>query len=140
MKSMDHPLPPGIRLLAESENLLVVHEYEYASIYFKRSKEKILVDDFYGDPCCALISPDEDWVLIGGEHLTLWKDGLTRRIDGIHWIDSLRLVDTGAAYILVDPWSDDSAIWKIDISTMRLDKVRDFTTYREEPYTEDIEW
>jgi len=42
--------------------------------------------------------------------------------------------------ILTDPWSVKSAIWKLDLSTLYLIKIRDFPDYKERQYTETIEW
>ncbi len=113
---MGYTPTPGERVLAESLNLLVLHCYEYAYIYFKKAHEKAAIDYFCGDPECALISPDENWVLIGGEHLTLWKKGSITVLKGICQIHSLKLVDETTVDILTDPWADDSAIWRIDIA------------------------
>ena len=137
---MDYDPESGERVLAESGNLIVVHCYEDASIYFKKTKEKFYIGDFYGDPTCALVGPDEDWVLVGGEHLTLWQGGLTASIAGIHWICGLRLVDSETVDILTDPWTSDSAVWRMTIPDRRLVKVADFPWYREKPYTDDVEW
>ena len=73
--------------------------------------------------------------------MTLWKpeDSVTI-IEGIHWIHSLRLVSDTMVEILTDPWHPDSAIWRFDTPGMQLWKVADFPKYREEPYTEEIDW
>lgn len=114
--------------------------YEYASILFKQTGEVVDVDSYYGDPCCAAISPDESWVLIGKDHLTLWHNGEATILDYISWVRDVRAVDRTTAEALTDPWQPDSAVWKIDIPSGRVEKMREFTRYRDQPWVEHVEW
>ena len=137
---MPYELQRYQRLLAESENLAVYHEWEDAFVLFKPTREEMKIGSFYGDPCCAAIGPDEDWILIGGEYLRLWKPGKNEEIEGIRWVSDIRVTGRTTAEFLIDPWCEESAVWEIDVASERLEKLRDFTKYREEPYTEDVEW
>jgi hypothetical protein len=137
---MPYELQRYQHLLAESDTLVVFHEWEAAFILFKRTVEEIKIGEFYGDPCCAAIGPDEDWVLIGGDYLMLWKTGNIAEVEGIRWAHDIRVTGRTTAEILTDPWSEESAVWKIDVAGERAEKLRDFKKYQEEPYTDDVEW
>ncbi|MGD1837576.1 MAG: hypothetical protein ACPKPY_05910 [Nitrososphaeraceae archaeon] len=39
----------------------------------KTSGKELLYDKFYGDPKCGLISKNNNWAIIAGEHLTIWR-------------------------------------------------------------------
>lgn len=81
-------------------------------------------------------------VLIGGKHLTVWTRERTHLIksDEFQWIHSLLSNSKNTVDILTDPWSVKSAIWKLDLSTLHLTKIRDFPDYKDRQYIETIEW
>jgi hypothetical protein len=59
-------------VLAESPRFVVAHEFEIAYLIEKATGKRYHMGDHYGDPRCALISPNEDWVVVGGEGLRLF--------------------------------------------------------------------
>ncbi len=66
---------PGMRILDETDKYFIAHDFEDAYLIEKRNGEAIVHDDFYGDPKCGLISKNNDWAIIAGEHITIWKAG-----------------------------------------------------------------
>jgi hypothetical protein len=132
----------GFKILAENDIFIVGHVYEYAYLINKQTKEEIEVGNFYGNPYCAIISKTNDWVLIGGEHLELWVNGRMSDLsdNGLTWIVDMRQVSDSLAELLIDPFSEQAAVWRIDITTKQLNKVRDFHEYRGKEHTERFVW
>lgn len=133
-----------MHLLYETDLLRLEHEYESTFLVEKKSGKVLCEDEFYGDPTCGLISPDNDWAIMAGEHLCIWKkqgDEITSiGTEIIQEIHGLKLVDKDQVEILTDPWSEKSAIWRLDIRNNALVWLRDFPDYREQPHTEHIVW
>jgi hypothetical protein len=133
---------PGMQILDETDKYFIGHIFEDAYLIEKRNGEEIVHDDFYGDPSCGLISKNNDWVVIAGEHLTIWTKGKTTKIDNedLRWVYALRTNDQETVEILIDPWTDKSAIWTLNIATLQIKKVKDFDDYREKEHTDEIVW
>lgn len=136
-----------MNILYETDKLRIEHEFELTYLTEKRRGKPLLIDDFYGDPCCGLISPNNDWAIIGGDHLTIWRacsKEKNRTVilenDDLKWIHAIRLNSKNIIEILTDPWSNRSAIWSLNINTLEYSKVRDFKDYVDIEYTENIEW
>ena len=128
-------------MIFETDQLKIQHESERVYLIEKRSGRKLLSDYFYGDPLCGLISPNNDWAIIAGEHLTIWKtDNQIEQNETLKWIHDIRLKSENSIEILTDPWSQESAIWKLDIDTLQLSKIRDFRDYFDCEYTDNIDW
>lgn len=98
--------------------------------------------DFYGDPSCGLISNDNKWCLVGGSTLRLWTGSEVFEIkdDNLNWACKFRQVDANKVEILIDPWSDNSSVWELNIQTRENRKIKDFANYKDREYTDDIEW
>lgn len=136
-----------MNVLFETDSLIIKHEFENAYLIEKSSGKELLFDDFYGDPKCGLISKNNDWAIIAGEHLTIWrankrKNKQIERIehDELKWIHDIRLKSENIIEILTDPWSENSSIWEMEIDSLRFSKLRDFKDYLETEYTENIDW
>lgn len=61
-----------MKLLAENEKIKIVGEYEETFFINKKSKSKILIGDFYGDPQVAIIDKKEKFCAIGGCRLIIY--------------------------------------------------------------------
>lgn len=133
---------PDMRILDETERYFIGHIFEDAYLIEKRNGEEILVDDFYGDPSCGLISKSNDWAIIAGDHITIWRKGKVTKIDReeLRWVHAIRTADDQIIEILIDPWSENSAIWALDIKTYELTKVKPFDDYRDKELSEDVVW
>lgn len=129
-------------IIAESNELRLEHEYEYTCLVRKSNEQILFEDDFYGDPYCGLIDKENKWAIVAGQHMTFWTPELVEKYQSseFEWIHSVRLKDTNTVEILIDPWSEKSAVWEFDIESKALKKIRDFNKYKEEKYTEEIEW
>lgn len=133
-------------ILVETDKLCLSRNYEYVTLLDKETNNILFVDDFYGDPTCALIDSDNKYVIVAGKHLTLWTcyQGQTEitkfETEEFCWIEKLRLIDRDNVQILLDPWFQYSAIWQLTISDKSLCKVCNFTKYKNLPYTDSIIW
>ncbi|WP_295801762.1 hypothetical protein [Mucilaginibacter sp.] len=120
---------PHFRVLYETDQLILGHEFEYAYLIWKKGSKETNMGDFYGDPSCGLISENNDWCLVGGETLVVWKnDGTVLPVvdDGLRWISELRQTAPYEAELLIDPYSEKGAVWKLNIATLKFEKLRDF--------------
>ena len=135
----------GSKVLAETENLTVVHFQGYASLLFKTAEKELCLKDFSGKPRCALIDPNEKWCLVGGDHLLLWKknpiwkDSVTR-VGGLHQVYDMRIAGGNTVAILTDPLAEDSAVWQLSIESKTLVKVKDFNRYKGQEWVEEVIW
>ncbi|QEC79902.1 hypothetical protein [Mucilaginibacter ginsenosidivorax] len=131
------------KILAETDTLILGHEFEYAALINKRSKKEVFYHGFgYGDPCCGLIGPDNNWCAVGGNELVVWtKDGDARIFIEIEisWIEDMRLKSNYEFEFLVDPWSEYGVVWRMNVQTMEMQKIKDFDL-RDQPNSEDVRW
>ncbi|MBP8115677.1 MAG: hypothetical protein KAY50_09990 [Chitinophagaceae bacterium] len=99
-------------------------------------------DDFYGNPTCGLIDVSNQWAIVAGEHLTIWTKTKIKKIDikELQWIHSVRMANSSCIEVLVDPWSEKSAIWSLDPLTFKLSKLCDFDDYKNLEYSEIVIW
>lgn len=135
-----------MNVLFETDKLRIEHEFEDAYLIEKISGKELMHDEFYGDPKCGLISTNNDWAVVAGEHLTLWRANKKKkqvlRIDNeeLKWIHDIRLKTENILEILTDPWSEKSAVWEFDINSTEFVKIREFKKYQDTEYTETIDW
>lgn len=54
------------RVLCRSEHYIIHHEYEEATLTSTINESQLAIGDFYGNPSCAYISPDEKYCIVGG--------------------------------------------------------------------------
>ncbi|GGB03203.1 hypothetical protein [Puia dinghuensis] len=139
---------PGFRLLYENYVMSLGHLYEEAYCYNKLTKEEIGIWQFQHDPTCGVVSKNNDWCLVGGEILILrtFFDRTVRPIGDLQDIHEIRLIDENTAQILIDPWSENAAVWQLDLVMNRaapafsLWKIKDFKDYPDKPYAENVNW
>lgn len=134
-------------VLFETNKLIIEHEFENAYLIEKSSGKELLFDDFHGDPTCGLISKKNDWAIMAGEHLTIWRadkrnNKQVERIENeeLKWIHDVRLKSENIVEILTDPWSEKSAIWELDIETLEFIKIREFREYQDLEHTDTVKW
>jgi hypothetical protein len=129
-------------MLAETEELILGHSFEYASLITKATYEKVSLGDFYGEPTCGLISETNDWCVVAGNKLVVWEKskGIKNGDDDLCWIHDIRQVGPNTIEILTDPWANNSAVWELDILTGMKRKIRDFTDYKSEAYCDQVIW
>jgi hypothetical protein len=131
-----------LNIIVETNRLRLENECEWAALIDKSNGKLLMEDDFYGDPKCGLIDPNNKWAIVAGEHLTIWTPEKWQRIEDsdLQWIHSLRVKDHGVVEILIDPWSSNSSIWELDIKTFKYEKIRDFNDYKDREYADEVEW
>lgn len=120
---------PNLRVLDETKHLLLGNEFEYAYLINKRNSKVTALGDFYGDPSVGLISSNEDWCLVCGDSSVVWrKDGTITEINDkvLSWVIKVRQISDSAIELLIDPWSENGAVWQLDVVTLQKRKLRDF--------------
>ncbi|TPE46417.1 hypothetical protein [Pontibacter mangrovi] len=127
-------------ILAETNQLLLLHEWETASLINKENDSILWQEKYIGDPTCGLIDKSNEWAVVGGDHLTIWIQGKTWIVNELSDIHSLRIENADTIEVLIDPWSSKSAVWKVNVNTLEKSKIRDFREYRDKPYTEKVHW
>ena len=132
-----------MHILFETSKLKIEHEHEFAYLVRKLTGKRLLTDDFYGDPSCGLISPNNDWAIIAGEHLTIWRKGKEVEIidnTELQYVEDIRHKSNNIVEILIDPSCVHSAIWQLEIDTLNFTKLRDFKDYFDKVRPEKIIW
>jgi hypothetical protein len=138
----------NFRILFQTSVMLVGHVFETAYCYNKLTTEEFAIFLFDSHPTCALIGKNNDWCLVGGEDLVLstWADNTLRVIGDIKQIFDLKAIEGYTVEILTDPWTDLSAIWRLEINLRKLTRptslfrIRDFKDYIGKPYSEQVVW
>lgn len=131
-----------MNILCETDELILENKYEATRLKVKSTGKVLLEEDFYGDPCCGLIDAKNRWAIVAGDHLTIWTSKQIQRIENenIQGVHALRLKDAETVEILIDPWSEISAIWELNIPTVEIRKVKDFDAYKEKEYSDEVIW
>jgi hypothetical protein len=117
-------------ILHETDKFILGYVFEDAYLINKKNNKEIYLGAFYGDPACGLISKNNDWCLVCGDTTTTWKkDGNIYNIDDkeIMWVVEVRQTSICEVELLVDPWSEEGAIWKLNIDTLEKHKIKNFT-------------
>lgn len=129
-------------ILYETNILRIESVYEYVVLRNKASNEILLENEFYGDPQCGLIDHNNEWAVIAGDHIVVWNSGRTSIIKNnkLSFIHSLRMKSRYAIELLVDPWSDLSAIWNLDIDSCKLNRIDSFNAYKDTEWTDEVNW
>ncbi|MES2109500.1 MAG: hypothetical protein V4577_12160 [Bacteroidota bacterium] len=131
----------NFRILYKTNELVLGHEYEYAYLISKKDNEEIYLGSFYGDPSCGLISDSNDWCLVGGDTSVVWRnDGTILPIEDndLRWIIQFRQTAPYEAELLIDPYSEKGAVWKLNIATLKFEKLRDFRS--DYNYSDKFDW
>lgn len=138
----------NFKILFENTVMTVGHVFETSYCYNKFTKEEFAIFQFNSDPTCALVGKNNDWCLIGGDLLILrtWVDNSLRIFDQLKNIYGLKTIDDYTIQILTDPWTEQSAIWQLEINLTKLTrptslfKVKNFPDYIDKEYTEQVVW
>lgn len=130
----------------ETENLKVESNtlVEYTRLIDKKSN-KILFEEYFSlDFGCALIDKNENWVLIGASpnYISIWSKKGVKKVSypEFTWFYDCRQINEEIIEVLTDPWTLNSAIWELNIRTMKLIKVCEFEKYQNRERIENIEW
>ena len=100
-----------MKKITESENYEISFDYEKVPLMLKQTGKTILIGEFYGDPCAAIISKKEDFCVIGGEGIIIyylnepffdyngvektgqWKTWGRDNLNKIVWVDKIEQID-----------------------------------------------
>ena len=139
------PPAPSLSILAETGELLLGHRHEEAVLLRKRTGRCLLEDSFYGDPSCGAISATNDWNVVAGEHVTVWRASAGVTVldapAALRWVHALRMDEaTQQVHLLTDPWGEHPAVRELRPLTLTVQKVRDFLDYQERVYVDEVNW
>lgn len=131
-----------IKPIDETDLYVLFKEFEDVFLFEKDSGREIWRTSMYGEANCGIVGLSNEWVIIGGEKLILWKNEKLKKIEdeNLKWCHSLRQTEENEVEILTDPWSAHSAIWKFNIMDETKLKIRDFNEYKGKVYTENVIW
>lgn len=131
-------------ILAETQHYSLYKEFEEVYFTDKATNRNYFLVDFYGEATCGIISKNEQNVLVGGETLFYWSIQAEKTIplpdNNIKGVYDLREISAFVYYILTDPWNENAAIWKLDLTLNNIEKVSNFTAYFNKAYTENVIW
>lgn len=127
-------------ILTENNVYKIEYEHEYVCIIEKTTNSVIFETELYGNVECGLIDTLNHWIVFGGEYLIIWTPENTYIMKDIKWVDSLRVNTSNDIEVLTDPWSDNSAIWKVSTDTFEAIKIKKFEDYKGLKYTENVVW
>ena len=131
-----------MKLLCETDQLVLACKDESVWIKDKLTGKILYEEEFYGNPECGLIDLDGKWVVIAGEHLTIWTSKNIEVINNeqIQWVTDIRLKSSCIVELLTDPWGGNSAIWEINVKSHVLHRIADFNDYNGSEYVDTVIW
>lgn len=137
----ENPLK-NAHLLAETEHYSMFSLYEDVYLVEKDTGQELWRTSMFGDPDCGIIASGNEWAVAGGQSLIIWfNQKLTVLEDpDLQWIHDIRQTGDKQIEILIDPWSEKSAIWKFELDSSQKTKIRDFDDYKKRPYKEVVAW
>lgn len=131
-----------ISIIAETKQFLLGNIYE--QVYLIRKADDLITElgAIYGDAQCGLIDQNGNWCIAAGESVLIWRNGktITLNDENLRGVTRMRKADDDTIYLLTDPWSENSAIWKLDIKSFKSIKISDFNSLKDKPYTDTFEW
>lgn len=129
------------RVLAESNDYVLEHEYETVFACRRANGECKIVGHHHSDPTCGVIAPDGSWFAAGGEGLSVFthSGGIETFLrNPLFYVAAMKLDGNDTIRVLVDPWSDNASVWRLAPSTGKLTKLRDGPDLRNEPFQENV--
>jgi hypothetical protein len=136
-----------MRILDESSNFLLWHEFEEVWLTDKRTDRKLYIGRHYGDPVQGIIGPDESWFLTAGEGLLFLDfsrkthEFLRGGMDGAAiFVHSMRVQDEKNIRVLLDPWSDYPGTMVLHIDTLTLERISEGPSLKGEPWREEVDF
>jgi hypothetical protein len=144
MHSDDIPVieSKDFRIIQETDLYVLGYIWEYAYLVDKVNGSETFLCEFYGVCDSGVLSPNNDWCVVGGDLIAIWKNSEVNIIDRdeLKWVNDLRQIAPFKVEILIDPWSKDSAIWELNIEDLSFIRIRDFNDYKDKPYVENVVW
>lgn len=133
---------PNFVRLGETQSLILGFIFEEALLVDKGTGLVVNLGSFYGDAAFGLISLNDEWCIVGGESLSLWKAGgdiIRIEFEELKLACDARQIGPYEVELLIDPWSDQGGIWRINIQTLERYRLKTIDK-RHEPYSENIDW
>lgn len=113
--------------LSETDSYMIFADGKDIFLFDKDINEVVWRVNIGERATCAWIDLSNDWALIFGERLYLWKnEKITMLENGLKNICDFRQIEDNIVLILTHPTKKEGAIWSFDIITEQLMKIRDF--------------
>lgn len=134
----------GVNKWGESDTHILVNSDDNGYLLHLNKEDITYMNFFYGNPTCGLLSYDSQWAIMADSNqITVWNKDSVTKIAFIGAFD-LRQISDKSIYILVDPWFENSAIWKFNVDTHEFIFVCPFTDFKDsdfnDRYTETVIW
>ena len=141
-----------MRILSESENFILGHDYESVFLKDKRNGNNHDLGSHYGEPELGLIAPDESWFITVGEGVLYFdferglhdflQKGFNDHLgnNSCAFVHSARIESNDSVRILTDPWSEYASTWLLSISSLNIEKISDGPSMIGKPWQEDVEY
>lgn len=142
----------GLRILAQSESYTLGHVYEAVVLIDKRKGTHTFIADHFGDPCCGVIGPNEDWFAAAGDGVTLHRIGESdvnffragcrpfSESQNCRSVHHMRAEGADGVRILLDPWSTFASVWTLRCTDLEIRKVQDGPSLTEQLYRDDVDY
>jgi hypothetical protein len=130
------------RKLAESKAIVLGNLFEDVYLLNKRSNEEIYLGSLYGDPSFGLISTDDTWSVVGGEHIIIWHSyGKIIALDDepFKWAVAVRQSAPLQVELLVEQTANNYCVRALDIETLEVVDLRTITIESDETL-DNIQW
>ncbi len=127
-------LPQDFKILAESQNYILGHVFEYGSIIDKRTGTGTYIGDSYGDPTFGIIDQKEKWALLFGHDTYMWTPSGIKYLNDEMFVHEevfespydAKQINDFEVEILDDPWGQNPGIYNFNIMTSKVIKIRSF--------------
>lgn len=131
-----------VKPLDEIDSYMLFSQHEDVFLFDKDSNKEVWRTSMYGNATCGLLGLVNEWAVIGGEHLIVWIDNKLNPITDteLKWIHDLRQIGDDEIEILIDPWSERSAVWQLNLKTFKKTRIKDFNDYKDQPYQDKVNW
>ena len=128
--------------LDETDSYVLFSEHEDIFLFDKDLNKEVWRISMYGNATCGILGLVNEWAVVGGENLIIWINNKFYEVKEplYKWIYDMRQIGDDEIEFLIDPWSEKSAIWIINVKTMEISKIKDFTQYKGKPYQDNLEW
>jgi hypothetical protein len=126
-------------ILARSSHYTVSHEYEVV-LLDRPSGPAVVIGDFYGDPVAAIIDAEENWAIVVGCGILLYRlrEPFTpyeydKRCDqwweahrsppDVWWIECVYQVVDNTVRFVVDPTTPVAGVYELDVESLSIAKI-----------------
>ena len=74
--------------------------------------------------------------------MVIWKEPQLKELkdNDLKWVFDVRQISEHEVEILIDPWHENSAIWRYNVWNDEKTRIRDFEEYKDKEHTDEVNW